>query len=145
MRAGGLLLIAVGVAQAGVVSRDWHDGRLSLRLDDGAAELEWISPVTFRFARSFGASAMEVPARISHEKITPEFEDAGGLLTMRTRYLTLRINRDDLKLQVSTGSDKIAVLDMSAGELRLTPLDKVFGLMGDGVRLNLHGERLERP
>ena len=50
-----LFSFALAVAAHGaVVSRDWGDGKLTLKLDDGAAEMEWISPVAFRFARILG-------------------------------------------------------------------------------------------
>ena len=36
-------LMALAAVQAGVVSRDWADGKLTLHLSDGIEEIEWIS------------------------------------------------------------------------------------------------------
>src|SRR5271168_2765317 len=74
--------------RAAVVSRDWSDGRLAMKLDDGSAEMEWLSPVSFRFARSW-MGAVPALLKLPHEKIEPTFEDAGPLLSMRTKFLTV--------------------------------------------------------
>jgi hypothetical protein len=39
------------------VSHQWRGSTLTLKLDDGAAELEWISGVAFRFTRTWGEQA----------------------------------------------------------------------------------------
>jgi len=143
------LTLFCAAASGGVVSRDWADGKLSLKLDDGAEVIEWISPAALRIARTWGPP-MELQ-RIAHEKIAPELEDAGKMLTMRSRYLTVTIDRDDVKMGLASGETAItwitAAKTADAVELRfaLGQNERVFGLMGgDRGRLNIRGETLER-
>ncbi len=93
MRRVLLAFCCVAAVRGGVVSRDWNQGKLTLKLDDGAAEMEWISPVAFRFAQSWGGAVATLP-KVSHDRIDPEFEDAGDRITMRTKYLTVELNRN---------------------------------------------------
>ena len=150
MRVAVCLACAIAAAQAGVVSRDWADGKLTLKLDDGAAEMEWLSPVAFRFARSWNGSLPSLP-KVAHDQISPELEDAGSTLTMRTRLLTVVLDRGDLKLQVKSGqngvSTSVTARSASGAELRLALRDdeRMFGLLGGSTgKLNVRGETLER-
>jgi hypothetical protein len=149
MRAILLVFCASLLAPAAVVSRDWNDGKLTLKLDDGAAELEWISPVSFRFARSWTADVPALP-KIKREKVTPVFDEVGSTVTMKTRYLTVELDRGDLHLHMKSGGDSVTdttlVRTGDEVELRLafTQDERVYGLMGAGTKLNLRGEKLER-
>ncbi len=133
-----------------VVSRDWAAGKLTLKLDDGSAEIEWITPVAFRVSRSWGGSAPTLP-KITHEAITPTLEDVGQTISMRTRYITVEVDRGDMALHVKSGDTAVSnsVLARTADGVELTlgftQNDRVFGLMGGGAgRLNLRGEKLTR-
>jgi hypothetical protein len=137
-----------------VLSRDWDEGKLTLKLDDGTAEIEWITPVTFRVSRNWGPGAA-APPRLAHEVILPEFEDVGQTISMKTRYITLVIDRGDMAMHVKSGdtpiSDHMLARTDGAAELRLglKPVDRVFGLMGVSsstaiAGLNLRGQKLDR-
>jgi len=145
----GLALCASLLAPAAVITRDWNDGKLTMKLDDGAAELEWISPVSFRFARSWIASLPELP-KIKRDKVTPVFDEGGSTITMKTRYLTIELHRSDLHLNMKAGgtsvTDAFAERSNDGAELRLAFAqdERVYGLMGGGANLNLRGEKLER-
>jgi hypothetical protein len=137
-------------AQGGVVSQQWNNGKLILQLDDGSAELEWISSVAFRFTRSWGERVDTQPA-IAHERVTPEMSENNGVFTLRSRYLRVELDRADLNLHLKNGETPVASAALektSEGvklRLGLGPNEKVFGLMGgENGRLNLRGERLER-
>ncbi len=137
------------LAPAAVVTRDWNDGKLTMKLDDGVAELEWLSPVSFRFARSW---TTEVPAqpKIKRDKVTPVFDEAGSTITMKTRYLTIELDRGDLHLHLKSGGDSITDVTLAkaadGAELRLAIAqnERVYGLMSDGAGLNIRNERLDR-
>lgn len=136
-------------ARGGVVSRDWADGKLSLKLDDGAETIEWISPAALRVARTWGPP-MEL-GRIAHDKIAPEFEDTNQTLTMKSRYLRVTIDRGDVRMGIASGETAITWITSAktaeGAEVRfaLGQNERVFGLMGgERGRLNLRGERLER-
>lgn len=138
---------------AAVISRDWDEGKLTLKLDDGSAEIDWITPVTFRVSRTWGAGTG--PPRMAHEVILPAFEDVGRTLTMKTRYITLTIDRGDMAMHVKSGETVVSnsVLTRTADavglRLSLKPDERVFGLMGGSPSsttggLNLRGQKLER-
>jgi alpha-glucosidase (family GH31 glycosyl hydrolase) len=130
---------------AAVVSRNWADGKLTLKLDDGTAEVEWLTPVSFRFARSFGNSTLPT-THVAHESITPSFEDTSDALTMKSRYLTVEINRADEHIRVRSGDTQVTdqIARPSAVQFTFKSDERVFGLMADGAKLNLRGEKLER-
>jgi len=141
------LVLVCSALNAAVVSRDWSDGKLVLKLDDGAAEIEWLSPVSFRFARTFGGALPST--HLSHEKVTPTFEDTSAVYSMKSKYLTLEVDRADVRLRVRSGetavSENIATLAGGNVNVRigLKPDERVFGLTG-GAKLNVRGEKLER-
>jgi hypothetical protein len=129
MRAA-ILLMAISVAHAGVVSRDWENGKLTLRLDDGVAEIEWISSTAFRYSR--GIDSLPVVPKIHHEPVELEFEDTSSTLKLRGRYMTVEVEKTTAKLRVSANNETIANLSIDASTLHIVPLGKIFGLAGPG-------------
>jgi hypothetical protein len=129
MRLAGLMF-AAGIAHGAVVSHQWTGSTLGLKLDDGAAEIEWISPVAFRFTRIWGPQADRLP-KITHEAVKVELEPRDRSLLMRSRYMNVEVDLADLRLAVRSGETSIAELKLEpkAGglALHLAPLDKVFG------------------
>ena len=129
MRAA-IFLIALSAAHAGVLSRDWENGKLTLQLDDGVAEIEWISPTAFRYAR--GIDSLPVVPKIHHDPVALEFEDAHGTLKIRGRYMSIEIDKSAAKLRVSANNETLANLFIDASSLDVSPLSKIFGLAGPG-------------
>ena len=136
-----LLVMVASSVHAAVVSRDWSAGKLALKLDDGTAEIEWLSPVAFRVARSFGNAPLP-SASLAHEAIAPAFEDTNAALTMKSKYLTVTVDRADTRIHVRSGetavTDQIVTLDGGKAAVRLSRKagERIFGLMGQ--------DRLER-
>lgn len=124
------LTVAALLAQAGVVSRDWENGKLALRLDDGVGEIEWISSTAFRYAR--GATSLPVLPKIKHEAVALEFEDTRDTLKMRGRYMTVEVDKPTAKLRVSANGEAIGGLSFEGSTLHVAPLGKIFGLAGPG-------------
>src|SRR5437868_4166565 len=91
-----------------IVSHEWNGGKLVLKLDDGTAEMEWITSVAFRFARSWDAAPAAKLSAIQHNPVQPAFEEAAGTLVMRTKYLTVELDRADLKLRVKAAEVLVA-------------------------------------
>ena len=133
MRAA-ILLIAVSTAQAGVLSRDWNNGKLTLQLDDGVAEVEYISETAFRFSR--GATSLPVLPKIAHDPVVPQFEDSRTSLKLRGRHLSIEIEKTTAILRVSANDETVTYLaiEPSAGGLALhiTAPGRTFGLAGPG-------------
>lgn len=131
------------------MSRNWADGKLDLRLDDGSAVLEWLSPNAFRFTRSWGVPL--APPAMAHAKIVPQFEDAGNTMTMRSRYLTVLLDRDTVGVRIQTGQTAVTRLDSSQTQdavsvhFTIGEKDRIFGLNGEvRGRLSIRGQTLER-
>ena len=99
MRFDALILATFAVAQGAVVSHEWRGSTLTLKLDDGAAELEWISGVAFRFTRTWGEQADRLPA-ILHDATKVDLEARPDSFFMKTRYMNVELNRADLALRV---------------------------------------------
>src|SRR5579883_1276519 len=143
------LFVFCCVAQGAVLSRDWSDGTLALKLDDGSAEIEWLSQVSFRYARSFGGA---LPAtRISHEAVNPTFEDTNSVLRMKSKYLTVEVDRSDGRVRVRTIDNVVteSLAKLEGGDamvqLKLKPEERVFGLLGGASgKLSIRNERIER-
>jgi hypothetical protein len=129
-----ILLITVSAIHAGVLSRDWENGKLALQLDNGVAEVEWISSTAFRYSR--GAASLPVLAKIRHDPVALEFEDTRGELKLRGRYMTVEVDKATAKLRVSANNETIATLSIEAASnglvLNVAPLGKIFGLAGTG-------------
>src|SRR5258708_32472624 len=111
MRGVGLLVATIMAAQAGVVSHEWHGSTLALKLDDGAAELEWISGVAFRFTRTWGNQADRMPA-VLHDAVKVELEARPDSFFMKTRYMNVELNRADLALRVRSVEADVAALEL---------------------------------
>jgi len=129
MRAA-ILLIAFSAAYAGVLSRDWENGKLTLQLDDGVAEIEWISSTAFRYSR--GVDSLAVVPKIHHEPVPVEFEDTRGALRIRGRYMTVEIDKPTANLRVSANNETLANLFIEDSALHVSRLGKIFGLAGPG-------------
>lgn len=148
------MLAAGAAAQGGVVSRDWADGKLDMRLDDGSALIEWMSPGAFRVARSWGAP-LKV-STIAHAQIVPQFEDVGDTMTMRSRYLTVVVDRGNMRIHINAGSvnagqNEVTHLDSARSgdavsvQFALGASDRVFGLDGEAQDgLSIRGQKLNR-
>ncbi len=113
-----------------MVSHEWHVSRLTLKLDDGAAELEWISGVAFRFTRTWGNQADRMPA-VLHDAVKVELEARPDSFFMKTRYMNVELNRADLALRVRSVEADVAALELKrvvdGTELHVTPLEKTLG------------------
>jgi hypothetical protein len=116
-----------------VLSHDWRDGKLTLKLDDGSAEIEWITPIAFHVTRVWGSGDAPVLPKISHEAISPALEDQGPSIVMKTRYVTLEVDRADMALRVSAGGSPVAnhllvrANNRAELQLNLKPDEKTFG------------------
>jgi hypothetical protein len=140
--------LLMSTAHAAIVSQNWREAKLTLKLDDGSAEIEWISPVAFRVARSWGGPLPATTA-IKHEPVLATFENASTGPEMRTRYLTVEADRASMRIRVRNAETPVAEMGLAQTddftELRVSPMQKVFGLGGGASgRLNLRGEKISR-
>jgi hypothetical protein len=132
---------------AAVVTHSWREGTLDLTLDDGFAQLEWISPVAFHFVRHWNVTPVGPPL-IHHDPVLIALDDSGPVIRMTTRYLTVEIPAN-LSIQVRNGNTPVASITMErSGQdvgVRFSPMDHVYGLGGGASStLDLHGTAVER-
>jgi len=141
-------LVLQAALPAAEVSHSWREGALDLNFDDGSARLEWVSPVAFRVFRRWGSGTLN-HSQINHDPVLVALEDAGPVLRMTTRYLTVEVSKANPNIQVRNGSSPVASISLErAGqdiEVLFAPMDHVYGLGGGGSpTLDLHGKMVER-
>ncbi len=108
-----------------------HQGnRFTLKLDDGRAELDWVSASTFRFARDWSNQPSRNRPGGSDPVEVAEL-DTGPAVEFRTRYLTVEIRKSDLRLRVLDGQRGLLMAETSSAttlESSLAPNERIHGL-----------------
>ncbi|MCX6638715.1 MAG: DUF4968 domain-containing protein, partial [Acidobacteria bacterium] len=110
--------------------------RFTLRLNDGRAELAWVSASTFRFARDWNKQPSR-NRRGADDRVEVSDFDTGYAVEFRTRYLTVEIRKSDLRLRVKDGQGSL-LMEETAGARReggavvlegpLGAAERVYGL-----------------
>jgi alpha-glucosidase (family GH31 glycosyl hydrolase) len=80
----------------------------------GSAELEWISPSSFRYARYWDRNG-EAREPINPERVDVGFLDAGAVCRFTTKHLTVELEKTGLRLRAS-GREGVLLAD--AAEIR---------------------------
>ena len=90
-----------------------HGNRFLFQLREGAAELEWATPSTFRFRRTF---AFELPARSvkEMEPVAVTVKEDAQLINFSTTFLTMHVRRDDLRITLRRADGSLLVNDLGA-------------------------------
>jgi len=79
---------------------------ISLRLRDGAGELEWISPCSFRVARYWGQAPP--PAQpVNPEAVSVSRTDLDAALRFKTECLAVDVEKATLRLQVNSATGMV--------------------------------------
>lgn len=143
-----LLAAAAWAQQPEVVSFARHGNRFLFQLREGAAELEWRSPSTFRYRRTFGLS---LAARSGGEAdpVAVTVRETPAEVTFTTIYLVATIGKQDLRASVRSSEGKPVMSDASAAARRdgviswertAGPGTRYYGLGArTGAGLNLRG------
>ncbi len=98
---------------AAVLPWDRQGDRFTLKLEDGHAELDWVNPSTFRFARQWGTG----PSRNRPGASAPvdvAQSDTGPAVEFRSTYLVVSVRKSDLRLRITDGRGKLLMAE-SAG------------------------------
>ena len=111
------LLVAHELTAATLVTYSRHGNRFILKLSQGAADLEWITPSTFRFRRTF---ALRLPGgdASAREPVTLKVSETPEELIFTTTYLVTALHKQDLRLQVSKLDGGLLMKDLTAAERR---------------------------
>jgi hypothetical protein len=120
-----------------------------LHLAQGSAQIEWISPSTFRFARNWGAPSGSA-APINTATVAVAVEDLGARLRFRTRYLTVELAKDAGRLDIQAREGALASATLHhegalvAIENTVTASERFYGLGSrPTTNLDLRGSLVE--
>jgi alpha-glucosidase (family GH31 glycosyl hydrolase) len=147
LRWWALLLVFAASAQ------ERQGNRFVFQSKDGVAELEWISPSTFRFRRAFAA---QLPPRSdsNSEAVEIAVKQSAAEVSFTTTYLKAIVRKDDLRVDVrKAAGDSVLMKDVTpvtrrngviSWERLAEPGVRYYGLGGKtGDSLNLRGARIE--
>jgi len=104
----GFLVLACSV-HAAVLTQNWRESKLTMTLDDGAAEIEMITQVSFRAVRVWGTQEIPVSG-IAHNLVLAARETTPDSILIKTRYLTIEVNK-------ATGAISLRTPDSDLGKL----------------------------
>ncbi len=88
-----------------------------LPVSDGAAEIEWITPSTFRFQRVWNGALDSKPDRAS-ETVVVDRSAEKGILEFRSKHLVVRVNEATLAFEVIDGHEKVLLREDKGAELK---------------------------
>ena len=149
MKRLALALVAVHqLAAATLVSYSRHGNRFVFHLSQGVADLEWITPSTFHFRRTFGLELSDggTPER---EPVRVRVSETATHVTFTTMYLAASIEKQDLRVRVTKVEGGELMHDLTAAERRADAIVweraapagvRYYGLGArTGATLNLRG------
>ena len=112
-----LLACAASGQRPGIVSYSRHGNRFVFQVRDGAAELEWRTPSTFRFRRTF---SIDLPPRSEAdvEPVTVDVKETADAIRFSTTFLTASIQRDDLRVSARKADGALLMSDATAAQNR---------------------------
>ncbi|MDP2998593.1 MAG: glycoside hydrolase family 31 protein [Bryobacterales bacterium] len=107
--------------------------RFTLKLEDGRAELDWVSASTFRFARDWNKTPSR-NRRGGGEPVEVSDFDTGPAVEFRTRYLAVEVRKSDLRLRVRDGAGGL-LMEETAGARREGGAVVLEGPLGAAERI----------
>ena len=123
--------------------------RFVSQLSDGVADLEWISPSTFRFRHTY---APQLPPRssIDAEPVNVIVNESEAEISFTTMFLKTTLRKDDLRVNVRKAADSTTLMNdltpaqrregVISWERQLEPAARYYGLGAKtGASLNLRG------
>lgn len=146
------LLASQAVGGVTVLSHTRENNHVHLRLNEGAAEMEWLSPSAYRFRRCFTGVLRQFdgPAR---EPVALEVAETPEELVFSTRYLRVRMRKNGLLIKVAKADGSPVMEDLSEAQSqegvlawdRAAPWGVEFYGLGprSDSGLNARGQRLQ--
>ncbi len=130
------------LAAADLVRWGREANKVTLRLSIGAAEMEWISASTFRLIQ---CRSVPCAGRTrSAEAVDFTIDDHGPNLEITTKYLTVRIRKTGVLLEIHSRTGKLLLRDTGEGEREAQDSERFFGLGARAAEsLDLRGAIVE--
>ena len=106
-----------GGDRQGITSFSRHGNRFVFQARDGTAELEWNTPSTFRFRRTF---ALQLPPRSvgDSQPIPVAVKETAESITFSTTFVRTTIRRADLRISVRSADGKLVMADLTGAQRR---------------------------
>ncbi len=146
------LPLAPAEAPAWLVSHTRSGNRIELRLNDGGAELEWITSGCFRFGRWWDARVSPVQAG-DREAVEFGVKETAGSLTLSTESLVVDLSKPGMRVRVVSAEGVPLMTDLTeirrdGGELwwerAAPPGTRYFGLgPRSDPNLNARGQSIQ--
>ncbi len=90
---------------------------IGLHLSEGEAEVEWVSPSSFRLRRAMAGMLPQIP-RAEREAVALEVSDQALELILATRYVRLRLRKPDLLLTATKLDGTPLMEDLTEARVR---------------------------
>lgn len=126
------ILIAAPGLSAGIASHADRGGTVEIRLDDGRAEVEFVSDTAFRLTRGWGPPPLQ-RSPVAHQAVKYRVTDAAS---------ELRIESDSLVVAFDKDTFRMSVRDLKGAAILRE--SKPAGRFADRVRLELQAAPSER-
>jgi alpha-glucosidase (family GH31 glycosyl hydrolase) len=126
------ILIAAPGLSAGIASHADRGGTVEIRLDDGRAEVEFVSDTAFRLTRGWGPPPLQ-RSPVAHQPVKYRVTDAAS---------ELRIESDSLVVAFDKDTFRMTVRDLKGAAILRE--SKPAGRFADRVRLELQAAPSER-
>jgi len=110
------LLASHGFAAA-ILNHTRQENRIHFDLDQGSAEIERLSPSTFRFQRTL-AGALPGLAVPDHPPVPLRIVEAAGEYLLSSKHLTLTLRKHGVLLRVAKADGTVLVTDLSELQVR---------------------------
>lgn len=135
-RRTALGLLCAPAFGAGVKSWGWDQHGAKFELEDGSAEIQWISASSFRLLRRWPDSTLS--SRLPFRQVEFTAADAGSHVLLTTKFITIRIHKSTFRIRVTAASDDHVLLEEVTAPRRSSdgthlhfaagPAEEFFGL-----------------
>jgi hypothetical protein len=137
------VLLYAGLACAGTLERAGNTFQLAFT--EGSGQIEWISPSTFRFTRSWSGK-VEQREPLSGEMVEVKASGAEGKYRFETKYLVVEIDDAGSRLTVNDPERRLLASTVAKGavESAIAPGERFYGLgPRRPAKLDLRGSAIE--
>jgi len=110
-------MLAASVLPGATLVNSFHEGNsVFLRLNDGAAQIEWLSESSFRFSRSWDGSFTRGPDK-HPESINLKISETPEFLKIATKYLLVTISKTGILARVAESDGTTIMADATEVEI----------------------------
>jgi hypothetical protein len=114
----GAIILSAGFLHGATLSHSFREGNtVFLQVNDGTAQIEWLSESSFRFSRRWEGAWIEGPA-IAPQTIGLKISDTADALNIASKYLKVAILKHGVLVHVDDSDGKPLMADASEAEIK---------------------------